>query len=175
MAGIPHGAWILVADGEKALLLNNEGDLEQSNLKVLKLFEQANPPTREQGSDRPGRYNDGPGVQRSAVQETDWHRFEKQRFAAELADGLYKAAHAGRFADLIVAAPPLVLGELRKHFHQEVSKRVLAEINKTLTGHPVGEIERRVLESAAEVLPAPHHYVTPGDDSLPGRVLTTKD
>ncbi|HMB78211.1 MAG TPA: host attachment family protein [Kiloniellaceae bacterium] len=175
MAGIPHEAWILVADGEKALVLSNAGDREQPNLKVLNIFEQSNPATREQGADRPGRFNDGPSVHRSAVDDTDWHRFEKQRFAAELAAGLYKSAHAGRFTDLIVVAPPLVLGELRKHFHQEVTNRILVEINKTLTGHPIGQIERRVLDAAADVLPSAHHYITPADDSLPGRILTAKD
>lgn len=175
MAGIPHEAWVLVADGEKALVLTNAGDREQPNLKVLNIFEHSNPATRDQASDRPGRFNDGPSVHRSAVEETDWHRFEKQRFAVELAETMYKAAHAGRYTDLVVVAPPMVLGALRKQFHQEVSKRILAEVNKTLTGHPIGQIERRVIEAAADALPATRHYMSSNDDSLPGRILTAKD
>ena len=78
-----HGIWVLVADGEKALLLKNVGDNKFPNLEVVQVMEQENPPTREQGSDSPGRYNDGPSVHRSAVEDTDWHRIGKERFAEE--------------------------------------------------------------------------------------------
>ncbi|TGS34727.1 Host attachment protein, partial [bacterium M00.F.Ca.ET.180.01.1.1] len=65
---LKHGIWVLVADGEKALLLKNAGDTKFPNLEVVQVMEQENPPTREQGSDSPGRYNDGPSVHRSAVE-----------------------------------------------------------------------------------------------------------
>ena len=46
------------------------------------------------------------------------------------------------FDSLIVVAPPRTLGELRKHYHKEVEKRLAGEIAKDLTGHPVEEIEK---------------------------------
>lgn len=144
MPDIPHDAWVLVADGEKALILRNEGDAEYPNLQVTRLIEQDNPATHEQGTDRPGRFSDGPSVHRSAVQETDWHRLAEERFARDLADRLYKAAHAGRFDRLILVAPPRTLGELRDALHKEVRARVIAEIDKDLTNHPVHEIEKIV-------------------------------
>lgn len=142
MTRIPHDAWILVGDGEKALIFRNEGDSEYPNFEVLRVLEQDNPPTHEQGVDTPGRFHDGPNVQRSAVEETDWHRLEKERFAGDIAERLYRYSHDNAFSQLIVVAPPLVLGELRKHFHQEVAERVVAEIDKTLTNHPVDRIEK---------------------------------
>lgn len=144
MPDIPHDAWVLVADGEKALILRNEGDGAYPNLQVTRLIEQDNPATRDQGTDRPGRFSDGPSVHRSAVQETDWHRLAEERFARDLADRLYKAAHAGRFDRLILVAPPRTLGELRDALHKEVRARVIAEIDKDLTNHPVHEIEKIV-------------------------------
>ena len=39
-------------------------------------------------------------------------------------------------------APPRTLGELRKHYHKEVDKRLVAEVPKDLTNVPVEEIER---------------------------------
>ena len=78
-------------------------------------MEQDNPPTREQGSDRPGRYNDGPSVHRSAVEDTDWHRLGKERFADEIAERLYKLAHRGDFDEIVLIAPPLVLGECARN------------------------------------------------------------
>jgi protein required for attachment to host cells len=138
---IPPEALVLVGDGEKAMFLRNRGDADYPNLVVERLLGHDNPPTREQGTDQPGRVNDALG-HKSAVENTDWHRLEKERFAKELADRLYEYAHAGRFQHLIIVAPPQVLGNLRNDFHAEVKRRIIAEVDKTLTQHPVYEIER---------------------------------
>ena len=138
---LKHGIWVLVADGEKALLLKNAGDNKFPNLEVVQIMEQENPPTREQGSDSPGRYNDGPSVHRSAVEDTDWHRIGKERFADEIADRLYKLAHGGEFDSIVLVAPPMMLGAMRKKLHKEVGDKVTAQIPKTMTNHAIPEIE----------------------------------
>ncbi|WP_306050905.1 host attachment family protein [Oceaniradius stylonematis] len=149
---LKHDGWLVVADGEKALFLRNEGDEKFPNLAVFREQQQENPANRDQGADAPGRFNDGgPGTgsapHRSAVAETDWHRLQKDRFAAELADILYKQAHKGRFEELVLVAAPGVLGQMRKELHQEVAGRIVGEVDKDLTNHPVGEIEKLVLHS----------------------------
>lgn len=146
---LKHDGWVVVADGEKALFLRNEGDEKYPNLQVFSEMEQENPATRDQGSNRPGRLNDATSGQKSAVQETDWHRIGKERFAGEIADLLYKQAHAGRFEQIVLVAPPLVLGELRRELHESVTSRLAGEVDKTLTGHPVHKIEEIVLASDA--------------------------
>jgi protein required for attachment to host cells len=138
---LKNGIWVMVADGEKALFLRNAGDNKFPNLEVVQEMKQENPPTREQGTDSPGRNNDGPSVHRSAVEDTDWHRLGKERFADEIASRLYKLAHAGEFDDIVLVAPPLVLGAMRKKLHKEVQDKVTAEIPKTLTNHALYEIE----------------------------------
>jgi protein required for attachment to host cells len=140
-----NNGWLVIADGEKALFLRNDGDEKFPNLTVFREFEHENPATREQGTDRPGRLNDGGGSHRSAVQETDWHRIEKDRFAHEIADRLYKHAHKGSFSEIVLVAAPAVLGELRKEMHKEVQAKIIADVSKDLTGHPVHEIEKLVL------------------------------
>ena len=144
MTRLPHGAWVMVGDGEKALFLENIGDERHIDLAVVRTIEQDNPPTREQGTDRPGRYNEGTGPRRSAVEDTDWHHLEKERFAKEIAERLYEAAHSGRYQQLVVAAPPFILGELRKELHKEVRDRLVLELDKELTNLPVPEIEARI-------------------------------
>jgi protein required for attachment to host cells len=104
-------------------------------------MEQENPATRDQGSDRPGRYSDGPSVHRSAVEDTDWHRVGKERFAEKIAERLYKLAHRGAFKEIVLIAPPQVLGEMRRKLHKEVFDRIRAEIPKTLANHTIVEIE----------------------------------
>jgi protein required for attachment to host cells len=141
---VPHNALVLVGDGQKALFLRNKGHARHVRLVVEQVLERDNPATREQGTDRPGRSNASVGVARSAMEETDWHHIGEERFAGELADALYRHAHANRFEKLVVIAPPKILGNLRKAFHAAVAERVTAEIPKELTSHPVSEIERLV-------------------------------
>ena len=85
------------------------------------------------------------GAARSSVEPTDFHQIEEDRFAAEAADLLKRRALANDFESLIVVAPPRTLGELRKHYHKEVSERLKGEIDKDLTGHPIPEIEQALL------------------------------
>ncbi|PLX38550.1 MAG: Host attachment protein [Hyphomicrobiales bacterium] len=139
---INQDAWVMVGDGEKAMFLRNKGDSDYPNLEVIRLLEQENPVTREQGTDKPGRLLDGTGPGRSSVEVTDWHTIEKHRFAKDIAEALYKAAHMNKFKELIVVAPPMTLGDLRKAFHKEVSSRVVGEVDKTLTGHDISKIEK---------------------------------
>ncbi|AXS38868.1 host attachment family protein [Breoghania sp. L-A4] len=139
---IAHDAWVLVGDGEKALFFRNEGDGLYPNLKVIRVLEHDNPANREQAADAPGRMSDGPSPHSSSMENTDWHVLEKERFAKTLADALYKAAHRNEFKHLVLVAPPVVLGALRKALHSEVSSKVTAEFDKTLTKHSVADIEK---------------------------------
>jgi len=150
--GLPQGAWVVIADGEKALFLVNEGDDQDMNLVLRRKEEHENPQAQDWATDKPGRFNDGPAPQKSAVQDTDWHQLEKERFADELAEILYKAAHAGRFDKLVILASRVVLSELRKSLHSEVQNLILLEVPKVLTNHPLDEVETilsRTLEEAA--------------------------
>lgn len=142
VAKLTKGTWVLIADGEKALVLENQTDHEDPYLTVLSKEEQENRPDREQSANQRGRFNDGPSVHRSAVQDTDWHQLAKDRFADDLADLLYKKAHNGAFKDIVLVASPGVLGELRHRMHKEVEQKVIAEVPKTLTNHNLDDIEK---------------------------------
>ena len=139
---IPHDAWVIVADGEKALFMRNEGDAEHLNLEVFREEEIDNPPNREQAANRRGRQSDSTSNRRYAYEDTDWKQLGKERFAKDLAEILYKRAHANKFDKLIVAADPSTLGELRKEFHQAVNERLIHEVPKDLTNHPMDEMEK---------------------------------
>jgi protein required for attachment to host cells len=139
---IEHNTWVLVGDGEKALFFRNEGDAVHPNLQVMSVLEQDNPKTSEQGTDRPGRVFSSVGTHRSAMGDTNWHKLEKHRFAKDIADALYAAAHRGQYSKLVLAAPPMTMGDLRKALHKEVTEKVVAEVSKNLTNMPPEEIER---------------------------------
>jgi protein required for attachment to host cells len=139
---IPTGALVLVGDGRKALFLRNRGNEQNVKLVTERVLEQDNPPTHEQGSDRPGRAHGTDGNARSAMEETDWHQLAEDRFAEDIADALYRMAHAQQFEELVVVAPPKVLGILRGAWHKEVSSRIVAEVPKDLTTHSIPEVSQ---------------------------------
>ncbi|HEU4652200.1 MAG TPA: host attachment protein, partial [Croceibacterium sp.] len=70
---IAHGTLVMAADGQKALLLRNEGDEKYAVLQTIAHDDTDAPPTRELGSDRPGRSFSSLGRRRSALDETDRH------------------------------------------------------------------------------------------------------
>lgn len=142
---IPNGTLVVVSDGRKALFLRNRGSAQMPDLAVEAVREQDNPPTREQGSDRPGRLVGADGLRRSASEETDLHDLGETRFSASIAESLYPGPPTGPFEHLVLVAPPAALGTLRRHLHESVAQRVLGEIPKTLTQHSVADIQRVLL------------------------------
>ena len=142
---IPHNAFVFVGDGRKALFLRNAGDAMFPDLRAERVYVDENPPTHEQGSDRPCRAFKRAGTNRRAgMGDTDWHEFEKHRFARRVAAALETLVHERDVKALIVAAPPRTLAELRHAFHADVKSRIIAEIDKDLTKHPINEIENHL-------------------------------
>lgn len=144
MVRLKNGTLVVVTDSEKALFLVNLTDGEDPNFDLIRKDEEDNPPDREQSANRPGREQASHGTRVSAYDNTDFHELQKERFASDLAARLYKMAHAGKFDRLVLVASPQVLGNLRDEMHKEVSDRIIAEIPKTLTNHPIDEIEKLV-------------------------------
>ena len=146
---IPHGAFVFVGDGRKALFLRNDGDEKFPNLKTESVFEDDNPLTHEQGSERPGRVSKAlDSAQRSAVEPVDWHHIEEHRFAKKVAAAMEQVLRARKVPALVVVAPPKTLADLRSAFHADVQARIIAEINKDLTKHPIWEIEKHLADAA---------------------------
>ncbi|MCI0467687.1 MAG: host attachment family protein [Beijerinckiaceae bacterium] len=145
---LSSGTWVFVGDGQKAMFLINEGDEKFPNLRRMSDFENPNPPSHEQGTDAPGRAFSSAGGIRSAVEVTDWHELEKERFAKSIAGEINRAAQANAFDHIVIVAPPRILGELRREFSKETEAKIDAEIGKDLTNHTIAEIERLLLPEA---------------------------
>ena len=125
---IPRDAFVVVADGtgarffrnsgaQGAILLKSEGDLQPVHLE-----------------------NDGPSGKRppeSSQQDTD-----EATFAKQLAKDLYRRAHSGEFAALVLIADPRTLGQIRPILHKEVQDRIVLEHAKTLTKASVADIQK---------------------------------
>jgi protein required for attachment to host cells len=139
---ISKNALVLVGDGKKALFLRNRGTSREVELIVEREMQQENPPTREQGTDQPGRSHGVDGKSRTAIEQTDWHDRAEEHFAVEIAETLYQMEHAHEFDELVVVAPPKMLGDLRAALHPEVTQCIVAEVAKDLTAHPIPDLVR---------------------------------
>ena len=142
---IPHDALVFIGDGRKALFLRNAGDAKYPDLKVERVFAEENPPTHEQGTDRPGvAFAHAGSHRRASMGDTDWHHLEEHHFVARVAAALEDAVRKRGVPALVVVAPPRTLADLRTAFHADVKKRIVAEVGKDLTKHPVGDIEKHL-------------------------------
>jgi protein required for attachment to host cells len=140
---IPHDAIVLVANGQKALLLHNKGDEKFLSLSAERVLVDDNPMTHQQGADRAGRaFKRAATHSRSAMETTDWHEIEKHRFAREIAAIMKEVSGARSTEAVILVAPPRVLVDLRYGLRRDTRHRVIAEIAKDLTKHSIEEIER---------------------------------
>jgi protein required for attachment to host cells len=141
---IRHGEWVVVCDGAKALVLENIGDINIPNLKIVEVFEQKDLATHELGSDAPGRSHSSVGHGRSAVEQTDWHDQAEHTFLVHLAKHLDSAIAAGKTKSLIMVAPPRALGMIRPSYSHALKSAVRIEVDKDLVKQPVHQIEKHL-------------------------------
>lgn len=143
---VDSGAWVVVCDGEKALIFENKGDRQYPDLRMREVHDHDNPSTAEQGADRPGRSHSSVGPGRSAVGQTDWHDQAEAQFLKGIAEKLHLAAHNGTAKGLVIVAPPRALGMIREHYTPAIKQALLKEIDKDLVKMPADQIERHLLK-----------------------------
>ena len=125
---IPHKALIVVADGVHAKFFRNAGREGKIELTA-------------EGEFKPRHLlDDGPAGVRP--KNSPHQEINEATFAKQLANELYRRAHAGDFAALVLIADPQTLGEIRRSLHKEVESRVITEIHKTLTKASVADIAK---------------------------------
>jgi len=146
---LPHRALVLVADGKKVLFLRNHGDQNQIDLRTESHDARKDRKDSEIKTDAPGATKQSMGFGRPAMEETDFHQQEEDRWVKDAADELKKRALRNDYDALAVIAPPKALGVLKKCLHKEVQKRIVVTINKEMTDRPIPDIEELLVGEAA--------------------------
>ena len=126
---LPHGATVAIVDGEQFVLMRNQGDAAQIDLRPLDRPE-VDGSNRSQGQKRPS----------ISGAENDVKELAEAGHAAGAADWLNHQVLTHKIDALVVIADPRTLGEMRRHYHKELKATLRAEVPKTLTGRPVSEI-----------------------------------
>src|SRR5687767_2163004 len=122
---LPNQALVLVADGRKMLFFRNHGDENQIDLRTEAHDFRQDAKDREMRTDAPGTQGQSFGYGRPAMDETDFHQLEEDRWAKDAAEELKKRALGNDFDALAIIAPPKTLGVLRKELHKEVERRIV--------------------------------------------------
>ncbi|EJZ22992.1 host attachment family protein [Rhizobium sp. Pop5] len=141
---VPWESWVVVCNGAKALIMQNAGDAQSMNLKVLETLKQPSEPDREIGTDKPGRSHAADGLSRSAVEETSWQDQAEAQFLKQVAERLDELVHEKDARRIVIVAPPKALGVLRPALGAETQSVISAELAKDYTNMPVDEIERHL-------------------------------
>jgi protein required for attachment to host cells len=141
---IEHDAWVVIADGRKALITQNIGQLFAPKLELRDHLEAPpNPPTHEQGTDKPGRSFDSTSHRRSGVEQTDWHDQAEAAFLRKVAEHLEQLCQTEKVRRVVLVA---ALAVLRAGMPTCVRQKTVAEVDKDYTKQPLAEIERRLAE-----------------------------
>ena len=151
---LPNQALVLVADGRKMLLFRNHGDENQIDLRTEAHDEREDARDGELRTDSAGAGVNSGGYGRPALEETDFHQQDEDRWIKDAAEELKKRALNKDYEALVIIAPPKALGVLRKELHKEVERRILTTVNKEMSGRPIPDIEALLVAETQARLPA---------------------
>lgn len=133
--------WIAVADAACARFFVREGH------DILPIagptFENpaAHGYSRDLVSDKPGRSIESVGEARHAQEpKHDPHRAAKTAFARRVADYAEQGALNDEFDDLVMVAPPQMLGDLRSALGRHAAARLIGTAAKDLMNLPATEL-----------------------------------
>lgn len=151
MYKIAQDAVVLACDAHKALFLRNVGTPRTPKLATEEVLE-AEKTGEVRDSDRPGRLPDkisagGDKGPRSAMEQPDWHRMDAEAFAVRICAMLEKMHRKGALDEVLIAAPPEMLGLLRRHMPADLEPFIKHEIHKDLTKMPIDRLTRVIAES----------------------------
>ena len=132
---LPNGTLVAVLDGTSMRLFHNRG--HEPHIQLVPLDAPDLDPA-----------NAGSGTRhRSSTANPDDSRQHEDKFAAAAAAYLNGEALAGRIDHAVIIADPRTLGELRKHFHDALSAKLVGELPRNLVKHTPSEIESTLISA----------------------------
>lgn len=145
MQAFAKGTWVVVADSERAMVLENTGSARDP---ALTLVASETAEDLLALSDRSARLRDR--KQTLTTEPPDYDRIAGETLADDLVRGLAAQARRGAFERLVIAAPPQVLSAFRDRMDHALRARVVAELPKTLTHHPLPRMADVLAAALAE-------------------------
>jgi len=128
---IPRDALVVLANGERCLLMRNTGLAFEPKLEKVEELD------LELTNFSAGVRHQDPAGQRAGSTHID-----ELAHGAAIAEWLNARALAGNREQVVVAADPKTLGQIRQHMHKELEDLIVGEVAKDLTNQPVEAIAR---------------------------------
>lgn len=128
---IPHQALVALANGERFVLMRNLGQPLEPRLQRLEELD------LELTNFSAGVRHQDPAGQRNGSTDVD-----ELAHGAAIAEWLNARALNGELGEVVIAADPKTLGQIRRHCHKELESRIVGELAKDLINSPIADIER---------------------------------
>src|SRR3954468_7814375 len=132
---LPIGATVAVADGETIRLFHNTGVKPGVHLVEIA----AAPPG-------PTRAGSG-ALHHTGSANPDGRRLVEDNFAAATAAFLNKLSLDGTIEHLVLVSDPRTLGEMRKHFHRDLRRKIIGELAKDFGRRPLEDIASLIADA----------------------------
>jgi protein required for attachment to host cells len=132
---LPTGAIVAVADSKTVRLFHNTGVKPGVHLVEITT---APPAPAHSGSG--ARHHTG-------STNPDARRLVEDDFAAATAAFLNKLSLDGTIEHLVVVSDPRTLGEMRKHFHRDLRGKIIGELAKDFSRHPLEDIAKLIADA----------------------------
>lgn len=131
---VPPQALVALANGERFVLLRNVGEAFEPKLERIGELD------LELTNFGAGARHQDPAGQRNGSTDID-----ELAHGAAVAEWLNDKALNGRLGQVVVAADPKTLGQIRQHCHQALEAKIVGELAKDLINSPVPEIEQALV------------------------------
>jgi len=128
---IPHLALVALANGEKFKLMRNVGQPLEPKLEAVGDLD------LELTNFSAGVRHQDPAGQRNGSTDID-----ELAHGAAIAEWLNAQTLRGGIDQVVIAADPKTLGQIRQHTHKELESRIVGEVAKDLLNSPLPAIEQ---------------------------------
>lgn len=128
---VPYRALVALANGEKFVLMRNVGQPFEPKLERVEDLD------LELTNFSAGVRHQDPAGQRNGSTDID-----ELAHGAAIAEWLNTQTLRGGIEQLVIAADPKTLGQIRQHCHKELESRIVGQVAKDLINSPVPDVER---------------------------------
>lgn len=132
MQTMTRGCWIVVVDGDGAMIVENAGTLTAPDMRLIDRIETP----RSDVLPTPPRMQ----ALRGAEERTDREKLAQTAMVAMLVSRLAFATRQARIPRVAIAAPPDLLAAIRARLDKDLSQRVVLMLPRSLTDLPLEKI-----------------------------------
>lgn len=139
MGKLARGCWIVVADAQGAMIVENVGTDADPDMRLIERF------------DTPG-VSDQDFCDSIAMEVSNRGLIAQSALAAMLTARLSRDAARGMFRTFVIAAPPRLLSMVSDRLSDDLRRRLLVSVPRSLTTEPIGNLDAIIRQAMPEAM-----------------------